>query len=272
MPYHSPITKRNPEPSNKQLVMILLLFLGFFLTIVITVFALVNRLVYMIPVSFEQTLGKAIVTQLNYQNDNVLISKKLNDLVDSLEEKLTDDVNADRDYNVIYEDEEIVNAVAIPGDTIVIYKGLLEKVDSENELAMILGHEIGHFANRDHLKGLSNILLIRLIFSFFIDPNSLLNVGVDVTNTIVNAQYSQSQELAADKFGLDLLNKRYGHVGGATDFFTKLQELEKEANRDDSIAFLASHPLAKKRIKTLKKLIRKQKYSSQEKILLDWIL
>ena len=60
---------------------------------------------------------------------------------------------------------------------------------------------------------------------------------------IVNAQYSQTQEIEADKFGLHLLNEYYHHVAGATDFFTKLQS-EKKIN--DNIAFLYSHPLPQK--------------------------
>ena len=267
MPYHSPISKRSPETSNKQLLILILFFLGFCLTIVMGVSILVGQLVNFIPVSFEQALGKAIVTQLDYESDNSDVSQKLNDLVDNLELQLAGNVSADRDYNVIYREENVVNALAIPGDTIIIYQGLLAKIDSENELAMILGHEIGHFANRDHLRSISNVLLLRLLLSFFIDPSGALAAGVDITNSIVNAQYSQSQELSADQFGLDLLNKYYGHVAGATDFFAKLEEEEKN---NASIAFLSTHPLAGKRIQTLKKLIRKQGYSRSEKVPFDW--
>ena len=128
MPYHSPSSRRNPEPNNKQLLIIGALFLGFFLTIVVTIFFVVNRIVYFIPVSFEQALGKTIVTQLNLESDNPKITQKLNALVDNLEKQLTDNVNANRDYNVIYQEEETINALAIPGDTIIIYEGLLKKV------------------------------------------------------------------------------------------------------------------------------------------------
>ena len=46
-----------------------------------------------------------------------------------------------------------MNAVALPGGNIVVFAGLLKEIKSENELAMILGHELGHFAHRDHLRG-----------------------------------------------------------------------------------------------------------------------
>ena len=41
--------------------------------------------------------------------------------------------------------------------------GLLENVESENELAFVLGHELGHFRNRDHLRGLGRGIAFSLV-------------------------------------------------------------------------------------------------------------
>ena len=132
---------------------------------------------------------------------------------------------------------------------------------------MILGHEIGHFAHRDHLKKLSNFLLIKLLFLFMFEPTNIIHSGADLTNMIVNAQYSQKQEIEADKFGLYLLNEYYGHVAGATDFFTKLQAEKNNINA--KIAFLSSHPLPQKRINKLEKLIKTEGYTLGKKADLD---
>ena len=156
----------------------------------------------------------------------------------------------------------------MPGDVIIIYQGLLEKMDSENELVMVLGHEIGHFAHRDHLRGLGNTILIQLLLSFFFDWGNIADYSINITNHILNAQYSQTQEINADQFGLDLLNKYYGHVAGATDFFSKL-EAENQGNQQ--IAFLSSHPLPKKRVQKLKRLIKTKDYRVGEKVSLNFI-
>ena len=167
MPYHSPISDRNPEPNNKQLLILLGLFISLALTIIISLFFLVNQVINLIPISLERKLGKIIFNELTIANKDSIIEYKLNVLVDNLEEKLSENNTEKRDYQVFYIEEKTVNALAIPGDKIIIYQGLLEKIDSENELVMILGHEIGHFAHRDHLRRLGNFLLIKLLISFF---------------------------------------------------------------------------------------------------------
>jgi Zn-dependent protease with chaperone function len=57
-------------------------------------------------------------------------------------------------YKVSVHDQATVNAVALPGGNIIVFKGLLTELKSENEVAMILAHELGHYAHRDHLHGI----------------------------------------------------------------------------------------------------------------------
>ena len=261
MPYHSPINRnRNATPKNRQIIILLGLIISSIVIVIIILFFLVNQLVNFIPVEFEQQLGTIISSQLVDEVKDVPIQRKLDRLLNKLENKLPEDKVIKRDYQIIYSPEKTVNAIAIPGDTIIIYQGLLEKLDSENELAMIIGHEIGHFAHRDHLKRLGNFVLIKLLLFSFVGGGNMVQSGADLTNLIINSQYSQSQEIKADRFGLELLNSYYGHVGGATDFFQKLQQ-ENTIN----IAFLSSHPLPKKRIKILEKTIKNNQYTIGEK-------
>jgi hypothetical protein len=117
------------------------------------------------------------------------------------------------------------NAVALPGGVIAVTHGLLENVESENELAFVLGHELGHFRNRDHLRGLGRGIAFSLL---------LVAVGVGGSNSAVAlaslaGQFAQrgfdrDQEIEADRFGLALLAAEYGHVSGAEAFFEHLPE------------------------------------------------
>ncbi len=66
-------------------------------------------------------------------------------------------------------------------------------------------------------------------------------------------KFSQKQELQSDEWGLGLLEKMYGHVGGATDFFI---EMSKEDKHSRAAYFFATHPYPEDRIKTLQSLIK----------------
>ncbi len=248
---------RNPEISNRQL----LILGGTFLTVVITIIWIIwfflNSLINLIPPEFEQTLGTFIVPVYEEQSEASPPQETLNQLLDRLETNLDQNQNQNRNYQVLYIPEATVNAIAIPGDRIIIYQGLLKEMDSENELMMVLGHELGHFAHRDHLHSLGRIVLVKAVLSYFFGDLTALSSLVE---NISNAQFSQTQESKADEFGLNLLNHTYGQVAGATDFFAKLSE--KQAV---DWSFLATHPAPEKRVKQLQELIKKQGYKIGEK-------
>ena len=79
-------------------------------------------------------------------------------------------------------------------------------------------------------------------------------IGGAISN-LSRSHYSQSQEKQADEFGLTLLNKTYGYVAGATDFFKKIAK-----KQPTDIAFLSTHPAPLERVKNLEKLIEEHKY------------
>jgi len=155
-------------------------------------------------------------------------------------------------FTVFLVDGDDVNAFALPGGNIVIYKGLLEAVTSENELAMVLAHELGHFAHRDHLRRLGQGLGLTVASVMIFGENSAVSNFLATTLSPFNHDYSKSQETAADQFGLELLTKRYGHAGGATNLFT---HMATGANNQTAY-LLASHPYLQTRVAALEKLIK----------------
>jgi len=258
MSYHSPQSSKNESESNSQLLVILGLFLSAGIVVFLLFNLLVNILIGIVPPGLEQKLGAVIVPVYEKQAIASPQQDTLNQLLDRLEIKLPKKQRVHNEYRVLYIPEDTVNAIAIPGNRIIIYRGLLKEVGSENELMMILGHELGHFANRDHLRGLGNVLVLRMTISYFLGDASIFKSIIATTvNAISKAQYSQKQEKQADQFGLMLLDQTYSQVAGATNFFAKLGKKQK-ANFD----FLSSHPAPGKRVKEIKKLIKQNNYSS----------
>jgi Zn-dependent protease with chaperone function len=148
-------------------------------------------------------------------------------------------------------DEDIINAFAVPGGTIVITAGLLKRMQSENGLMFILGHELGHFMARDQIRQLGRGLVVMTLSSLaFGDDSSVSNFMANVFMPIRN-KFSQHQETAADEWGLKIIANVYGHVGGATEFF---KTVLKEREENQFLDAFSTHPLSSDRILHIEEL------------------
>ncbi|MCI5196487.1 MAG: hypothetical protein D3919_09685 [Candidatus Electrothrix sp. AW5] len=144
------------------------------------------------------------------------------------------------------------NAFAFPGGRIVVLQGLLKKVKSENGLAFILAHEMAHFKNRDHLRGMGRGLVLTALSALVTGADSGLTKLLGPALGLGQAQYSQDQETLADRLALQTLNCFYGHVGGATEFFEAMQE-EQGRGEKGLGRYFSSHPEAMQRINELRR-------------------
>ena len=152
------------------------------------------------------------------------------------------------------------NALALPGGLILVSEGLLEGVRSENELALVLGHEVGHYQNRDHLRGLGRGLVMGVaLATVFGSAHERLSLG-EVVGQLTLKGFGRESERRADCFGLGLVVAAYGHTAGATDFFSRLQETGRGTDR--LVAYLSTHPSNEGRIDDLNAFAAEQGWSS----------
>ena len=119
-------------------------------------------------------------------------------------------------------DNPTANAMALPGGNIVVYTGLLDRVASENELAFVLAHELGHYAHRDHLRGMGRALVFAVIAGLLFGPDSGTGSLLAGALGLTELSFSRRQETRADAFAVAALHCAYGHVGGSTDFFDRI--------------------------------------------------
>ena len=152
------------------------------------------------------------------------------------------------DFRVEIDDSEVANAMALPGGLIIVTKGLLDQVDSENELAFVLGHELGHFKNRDHLRALGRGIVLSVFFAVA-TGNDVGGIGIKVADLTLRG-FSRKQESKADEFGLAIVSSEYGHVNEAWRLFERW-DIE-EGNIIDLITYLSTHPETGDRITDMK--------------------
>lgn len=143
--------------------------------------------------------------------------------------------------------EQDVNAFAVPGGSVVVFGGLLTAVHSENELAFVLAHELGHMQNRDHLRALGRGLVLMTLLAAAGTGGDALSQLVVGSGVAMSHRFSQRQELAADRFAAELVQRTYGHAGGITDFFGR------PALRDGG-SWLGTHPASGRRVFQLERL------------------
>lgn len=149
-------------------------------------------------------------------------------------------------------DAETPNAFAFPGGKIVVFSPLLDTVQSENGLAFVLAHELSHFKNRDHLRGMGRSIVFTALVSAVTGPGSDLTRMVTPVTHFSQAQYSQQRETLADEQALAILACHYGHVGGATEFFQAMAGRIKRKGTYDSVShYFSSHPEAENRVANL---------------------
>jgi beta-barrel assembly-enhancing protease len=148
------------------------------------------------------------------------------------------------------------NAMAVIGGPVLVTVGLLDGIEHENDLAFVLAHELGHFAHRDQLRGLSRklagMLLVGALFGTAYGGDT--PEVVTKVEELTNLQKGRSQESDADRFALRLLHKRYGHGAGATAFFARMAK----QGGGGGLSWFSSHPLSAERIKDLERWAKEE--------------
>ncbi len=153
---------------------------------------------------------------------------------------------------------EDVNAFSLPGGIIYVYEGLVKYVESDDELAGVMGHEISHAAFR-HVWALQrqsetlNIAnLIAMLAAALSRSTDSVNIaqGVRLGSQALASSWSQDAERASDYGGLQfMMRSKYDPTGSVT-FMERLARDEK-ARAGIDWGILRTHPPSKERVQNL---------------------
>ena len=152
-----------------------------------------------------------------------------------------------------------VNAYAFPGGTVAATRGILLSLGSEDALAALLGHELGHVNARHTAARMSTGILVSLALAGATtlagDQYADLAAGLGgVAAGALLARYSRDDERQADELALEYLRRSGYHPAGLLELMDVLRRLEREKPNALEQMF-ASHPMSEERYRTAERRI-----------------
>ncbi|WP_299935500.1 M48 family metallopeptidase [uncultured Pelagimonas sp.] len=226
-------------------------------SVALIVFVLVpvmaNQLAEFIPPEGEHALGEVTLEQIrgvlgNNSATGVQFCEGDNGkaALTMMQNRLVDTLEAPPDLTVYVLDHPMVNAFALPGGHIVLFRGLIDKAESPEEVAAVFAHEIGHVVSRDPtrhaLRSAGSIGVLGLLFGDFAGGAVMLLLA----EQLIEAQYAQGAEAQADIFAHDMLQKAGISPDALAVMFERFRSLGGEVSGIEE--HFVSHPALGDRI------------------------
>ncbi len=206
-------------------------------------------------VQMGQQYSAQIAQQLPLINDPEIV-RYINVLGDSIAHVTS---RRDLDWHFYVVNSQEVNAFAVPGGYVYVNRGLIERASSMDELAGVLGHEIGHVVRRHTVKqmqqqqGASIGVTLACILTQVCN-NEASNTAINLGANALFAKFSRSDEAQADEEGFKNVVRAGISPKGLVTMFQKLID-ERKATPGAVDAWFATHPLEEDRIADVQRLI-----------------
>jgi len=215
-----------------------------------------EKSVALIPESYDTTLGNTFLNEnMLFTDKDVSKTKTLNAFAKELQ------LNNTKPLQFIFVDDNLVNAFALPDGTIIVYAGIVDRMENYDELVALLGHESAHVNNRHSMKmlcrNLSGYLFISAILG---DANGIMAVLGENVNSLQSLSFSRKFEQEADREGFKILIKNKVNPKGMSNLFKRLQEDQNSVIPE----FLSSHPVTEERINNSNKWTRNTNFAEKE--------
>jgi len=227
----------------------------FFLTTSFIILSILVSPAYSIPFISKETelsIGRSADKEV-VQQYGIYQAKSLQIYVNNIGQKLVSKL-VNKEFSKFFFkvlDSSEINAFALPGGYVYVTRGLLTSLNSEGELASVLGHEIGHITMHHGAK-----MMIRSIGSQILSVGGALaspkNSGqwLAVSSAMfqqINMGYGRDAELESDAQGMmNAMDSGY-HPQGMVNFLKNLRKQEIMSGQSYH-GFQASHPETKERI------------------------
>ena len=207
----------------------------------------------------EIALGRQLAPQMAAQFGG-LAEGESNDVVRRVGAKVVAQSSAARTpykYSFyLLADPRTVNAFALPGGQVFVTRALFALLGREDELAAVLGHEIGHVLARHSAEHLAKQQLTQNIISAVAVGSGSYNTTqlAQLAGSLVNMKHSRDDEIEADSLGLRL-TRETGYDPRA--MITVMEKLEKASGGSRQPEFASTHPSPANRIQRIREQLER---------------
>ncbi|MBZ0328093.1 MAG: M48 family metalloprotease [Altibacter sp.] len=205
----------------------------------------------------EIAIGLQSAPQMAQEYGGLYADDRLQAYVDMVGQKLVDNTMAREtpyqyDFHLLA-DQETINAFALPGGQIFITYALLSKLDTEDQLAGVLGHEVGHVLGRHSAERIANS-------EFWQTLSQGASVGADAGGLVAGIGQNvllgngRDDELESDDLGIRFMIKA-GY--DPYEMIAVMEILKAAAGPSRAPEFQSTHPDPDNRIEKIKESIKK---------------
>ena len=213
----------------------------------------------------EIIIGRQSAPKMAAQHGNLYPDQTLQDYIDEVGNRVVQNSAAKNspypfDFHLL-RDPQTVNAFALPGGQVFITAALLSRLNSEAQLAGVLGHEVGHVIGRhgaEHLakQQLGSALVNAVGIAASDRPGSGRQAAIlaQAVNQMVNLKYGRDDELESDRLGFQFMTEAGYNPIGIVELMKILDSARGGAGGQPE--FMSTHPDPGNRIEQLIAIIQ----------------
>lgn len=201
-----------------------------------------------IPIDTEESIGQSLY-------DQTVDAKKINSNKTKLINEFFKELHYRSDYyiKITIIDSSMINAFALPGGNIIVMSGIIDQMESYDELAALIGHELTHINEKHVTRSLVRTAGAYILISAVIgDVTGIAAAVAENADALRSLKFSRDLETDADEKGLEQMQEQKLNLNGMLKLFERLKKAEQQQAPPE---FLSTHPATDERIGHVKELI-----------------
>lgn len=241
----------NTKISKKIINVLLTMLLVFALSLTASAFA-----------DYEKDVSKKLYSDLDqkYEISDFSSESLEYKTLKKLESNIVKKAFRNSEFKVHHVEDKMINAYYIGDGNIMLFEGLLKQLKTEDQLAALIAHEMGHGIEKhmtEDMKRNTGLTVLNLLFNHFTD-NEYQTV-TNIAHNLINNGFSRDQEEEADKYAVDLMLRSGYNPEGLLDL---MRIFKDNSSNPRFLEFMQTHPAPESRIEYLEEYIAEKKSDS----------